>query len=192
MLANGKELIAILPSRPICLVKRSGIYLMRCGHGDDERFARGFRKTWRRLGKDVRRSLTDYWRDPDIVYMGLQLVFPTIEVLDDWSGRNEGEAGVCKLNGHLFRFLAPLVDAMPDDILATLIAHELAHAYRAAVGILVLDPDNPLTAEENGRDELETRQLVHGTWGFDEDALGSWLLWDGDDIMAYHEEQISG
>jgi len=126
------------------------------------------------------------------VYTSFQVVFPTIEVLDDWSGWSEGEAGVCKLNGHLLRFLGPIVDAMPDDILPTLIAHELAHAYRAAVGILVLDPENPLTADENRRDELETRQLVHGTWGFDEDALGSWLLWDGDDIMACREEQISG
>jgi hypothetical protein len=67
LLAYGKESIAEMPWATIPLVKRSGIYLMRLGHTDDERFARNFRKTWRRLGNDVRTSLLDYWRDPDIV-----------------------------------------------------------------------------------------------------------------------------
>ena len=187
MLAYGKELLAILPVPPICLVKRSGIYLTRLGHTDDERFARNFRKTWRRLGNDVRTSLLDYWRDPDIVYMS-QLIFPTIEVLDEWSGRREFDLARCSKNGHHFRFWAPAVDAMPDHLVQTLIAHELAHAYRASVGIFVMDPDNPATAHEDRTDELDTRRLLCDEWGFDDTELDDWGIgYIGEVILDYEE-----
>lgn len=164
----------MIHSQLITLVKRSGIYLQRNGEGDDERFARNFRRTWRRLGKDVRGSLTDYWRDPDFVYMACQLVFPTIEVLDDWPGRCERDIARCCRNGHLLRFWAPAVDAMPDHLVQTLIAHELAHAYRASVGIFVMDPENLPTASEGEKDELEAMRLLCDEWGFDDTELDDW------------------
>lgn len=190
MAASRKEDVALIQSQLIPLVKRSDIYLPRIGDGDDERFARSFRKTWWRLAKDVRRSLTDYWRDPDLVYMVLQIVFPTIEVLDDWSGRGERDLARCCKNGHHFLFWAPAVDAMPEHLVQTLIAHELAHAYRASEGIFVMDPENLPTADEERNDELETMRLVFYEWGFDDTELDDWATSYMGDVLSDYEERM--
>ncbi|MFQ5464240.1 MAG: hypothetical protein ACE5E5_16640 [Phycisphaerae bacterium] len=190
MAVSRKEHVALFHSQLIPLVKRSDIYLPRIGDGDEERFAVNFRKTWRRLGKDVRGRLTAYWRDPDLVYMALQPVFPTIEVLNDWPERCERDLARCCKNGHHFRFWAPAVDAMPDHLVQTLIAHELAHAYRASDGTFVMDPQNLPTADEDRNDEFETMRLVCYEWGFDDTELDDWATSYMGDVLSDYEERM--
>ena len=185
------EMVAELFPNAIPLVKRDAIYLIPIGHGDDQRFARNFRTTWRLIGKEERRSLTDYWRNPDPMRMMPQLLSPVIELLDDWSGRSD-ELGGCTNNGHKFMFWAVGVDAMPDDMVQTLIAHELGHAYRRAIGRDIFDPVNPPTEAKEREEEFQTRLLVGGVWGFDEEALTEWLNENYDSMMRDYKARMSG
>ena len=167
---QAHEIVAELFPNAIPLVKRDAIYLIPIGHGDDQRFARNFRTTWRLMGKEERRRLTDYWRNPDPTLRMPQALFPYMELVDVWARRND-EVGCCTNNGRKFMFWAVGVDAMPDDMVQTLIAHELGHAFRHAIGRDIVDPANPPTEAEEREEEFQTRLLVGGVWGFDEEAL---------------------
>ncbi len=188
---NIDEMVAEFCRSAIPLVKRSGIYLMPFGHADDERFARNFRETWRLMGKDGRRSLTDYWRNPDPMRWVPQILSPGIELLDDWSGRDDDDFGYCTNNGHKFMFWACGVDAMPDDIVQTLIAHELGHAYRCAIGEHIIDPANLPTESDRIEEEMNTRLTVECLWGFDEEALSEWLTHNLDAVMRDYKARMS-
>ena len=188
---QAHEIVAEHFPNAIPLVKRDAIYLIPIGHGDDQRFARNFCTTWRLLGEEERRSLTDYWRNPDPMRMMPQMLFPGIELLDDWSGR-DGEFGHCTNNGHKLMFWACSVDAMPDDMVQTLIAHELGHVYRKAISRHVVDPANPPTEAERREEEFQTRLTVEVEWGFDEEALSEWLSENLDSIIRDCKARMSG
>ena len=73
-----------------------------------------------------------------------------------------GTVGVCSGGGHELRFWAPAVDRMPEECLATLVAHELGHVLLRARG------------RRPTEEELVVRRLLW-EWGFDEERLDDWL-----------------
>jgi len=88
---------------------------------------------------------------------------------------NLGVGSLCaNTDGVIFNFKSAVVDQAPEDILRICIAHELAHAYRAAELCM---PLNDATAyghssrncEEGAADKL-TKE-----WGFDRARLLDWL-----------------
>jgi len=185
------EMVAMCCPDAIPLFNRDGIYLMPIGDGDDQRFARNFRRTWRRIGKERCRSILDYWRNPDPARMMPQIEYPVIELLDDWSGR-DAAVGYCTYNGHKLMFLAFVVEAMPDDMVQVLIAHELGHVYRKAIGADIVDPANLPTETEREKEEFATQLTVAGVWGFDEEALTEWLNENCDSMMRDYKARMSG
>lgn len=188
---QAHELVAKFFPNAIPLVKRDTIYLMPIGNGDDQRFARNFRTTWRLMGKEERRSLTNYWRNPDPTRMMPQILSPNIELLDVWSQWKDGDFGHCTNNGHRFVFWAPGVDAMPDNMVQVLIAHELGHAYRNAIGRDIFDPANPPTEAEEREEEFQTRLTVEVVWGFDEEALSEWMSQNFDAVVRDYKARMS-
>src|SRR5436305_1373831 len=72
--STGPELIPIQRS--------AGLYLVRHGDGDDQRFARLFRETWRRIPLGARRQMVSFWRD---LLPGYNPVVLRPRDSDDWS-----------------------------------------------------------------------------------------------------------
>ncbi len=83
--------------------------------------------------------------------------------------------GLCgQTDGLIFRFKAVVVDSAPDDVLKVLIAHELAHAYRAAeVGRPF--PEASLVLETTESQEEDATNKLIAEWGFNLCALLQWL-----------------
>jgi hypothetical protein len=139
------------------ILPRSGLYLDGYGCGDEGRFCRLFADTWRRIALGARRLLMGYWRSdhPNVAICDFRgdhgrerLVVPRIQLLNGWHPPSFGlvrtgppapgrwpDLGSCYAEGFLFRFYAPVVDRLPDQLVRYLIAHELAHACQYAVGI---------------------------------------------------------
>jgi predicted SprT family Zn-dependent metalloprotease len=77
------------------------------------------------------------------------------------------------LQSHALRFHAATVDALPEELLAGLIAHELGHAYfhaRRGRHDPEYDPADPFSEVER-----EVQLMVEDEWGFPEPALSEWL-----------------
>lgn len=169
----------------ILLVRSGGISMPCYRYGDDRRFGRLFRQAWHRLPLGDRRCLLKFWREgaaaglffggrtrhlkharPD----GSQLVHvaPRVELLPFLpSSAGPSAFGFCNGEGSALLFLAPFVDALPDEAVMTLIAHEIAHAYLRAIGVPFFDYDNDDPWNE---EEMEVKEIVD-CWGFDESGL---------------------
>lgn len=176
-----KEIVKIAgKAHFVPLLPRHGIYLIRLGHANDERFAYVFRETWKCIPRWGQRTILEEWRRIQ-ARPGSTAVVPQIRVLNEWPGsvsfskgrRGVGPPrkiiclGVCCSGGHTLRFLARAVDALPDDLLGVLIAHELAHiAFRDLELFELCDNKQDI---ERGTQELVLE------WGFDENALDAWI-----------------
>lgn len=62
-------------------------------------------------------------------------------------------------------FWAAAVDLMGEDVLASLIAHELAHAFNHAAGTMTFVEDE---------EEEQVRQVMRG-WGFNDSLIDGWV-----------------
>lgn len=119
----GPFMLRLVPDQPI--------YMFATPLLPEDRFARLFRTVWNGLPCDAVNSLIAHWA------AGLkwrESPCPRIGVLGDWPGR-EGVAE-CTCLGHELLFTAWLVATQPDAGVAVAIAHELAHAWQFAVGII--------------------------------------------------------
>lgn len=181
--AEAAEIRRMQRGRLIRLVRRQPVYLTKIGHADDERFAQVFTTTWRTLPLRVRRRCLSVWREllmwGNPVFRGMA---PRIEVLDDWSGRDrytydKRNPSCCTAqvlsnprpspSFMEIRFWAPVVDRLPEHLLATLIAHELCHVYLQSYGSEVPWWDDSDAEEE----------VVEGTiseWGYETAELDEW------------------
>lgn len=162
----------------IALYPRHGIYLASFGYTDDARLAQVFRQSWRQIPLWGRRPILAYWglrRELPAARRPL----PQIAALPDWGGRDC--IGECSGGGAEIRFLSFAVDALPDELLAALIGHELAHAYDWARG----------RVRRNMPEEMreESARVLTGAWGFDEDGLDKWLLDGGADRIDAAERR---
>jgi hypothetical protein len=128
-------------------------------HNPGQRFARFFRATWKRLPLAVRRKLLSYWRVwpvgslPKAKVSGRLTIVLTTFQLEDYMAH-------CADEGWTLRF-RPVLEILPQRKVMSLIAHELAHAYRHANGILEEDVETC---------EIETRQLA-ASWRFKQDPF---------------------
>lgn len=97
-----------------------------CAGGDTDRFACAFERVARRIPPDERRLLLKYWRQHSPAPAISVEDVPVIE-----AQMIEGRAIAIALNvngqGLALRFSARAMAEMADEILDTLIAHELAH-----------------------------------------------------------------
>jgi hypothetical protein len=130
-----------------------------------ERFARIFRESWGRIPGGPRRSVLKHWRaDPS----PLPAIKPEIALVPDWPGRQQGVMAMAKCRGHILLFRLSDVKRFPDELVAALIAHELAHVYQWSIGHDV----GSLDALES---EGEADWLM-GSWGFSPRAIDEWML----------------
>jgi hypothetical protein len=150
----------------------------------DSRFISVFRDTWRRLPSPARRRILHYWRTDPLREYTRGPVSPLFELMTDLSEFEKDSAnviGMCSRRGHEVRFRTPIIDRMPDDHLATVVAHELAHVFHYASG-------DPTHTPPEGESELEgmLRQMrgevlvkqMTEAWGFSEKGLDRWLMRD--------------
>ncbi len=149
------------------LLPRHGVRLRAFDTDQGERFAAVFAATWRRLPLYARRSLLRHWRAPDdlcFALVGHQS--PRFEIVPFLSRCDDPDAlGLCRFKGHKFQFQADAVALLPDEHLATLIAHELCHGYMFSVERLAADADS----------EDFVREINGIEWDFDEGALDEYM-----------------
>jgi len=146
------------------LLARHDIHLQDFGsEKQGARFAAVFRDTWQRLPLSARRALLAHWRAPDVFCFDSRRS-PRVAIVHYLSRVDDPDVmGVCRLKGHEFQFQVGAVAALPDEHLATLIAHELCHGYLAAKK----HPD----ADGSEWEENLVQEINGIEWGFDEDAL---------------------
>jgi hypothetical protein len=87
----------------------------------------------------------------------------------------ERSRGICgQTDGIVFRFKASVVDQAPDEMLKIVIAHELAHTYRAAeVGLPF--PEAALALGTSEDEEEQAAIALQAEWGFEQGPLLQWL-----------------
>jgi hypothetical protein len=154
--------------RSLRLVPREDIFLTPTGHGDEPRFARLFRRAWRRLPPLWRRAILAHGRSraPSGV------TAPRVELLDDWPGLADHpgnwhlDYGVFSDrldDGWCLRFHAGAVDLMPAVLVQGLVAYELAHVGLRAAG----------DSSRGGPREFR-KDVLLARWGFDPFARDTW------------------
>lgn len=151
----------------------------RVHDGDWQRFARLFLRVWNRLPPDATRKIREFWRSADLPRLPGQIVDGgCVECASDGQvtascradqsrGRHvEHSAGFVDLAGTVLVFNATHCDAMPEEVVEVLVAHELAHVWQFAT-----DYGN----KETSYDEIESHAngLVD-SWGFDLTLLMKW------------------
>lgn len=86
-----------------------------------------------------------------------------VEALPCWP-EHSNELGMCMHRGHAIRLKASLVTAMPDRVLETLFAHELAHSVQFAVAF----SRGPLDFSEEGAIR------IMASWGYRDKDIDRW------------------
>jgi hypothetical protein len=100
-----------------------------------------------------------------------------VELVDDWelsdvSGRQPKDMAVCGRAGHSLYFYAPLVDALPEQHVGELIAHELAHTVEYASG----EYQRTDRSQHRWFDDVEiVSDEIMECWGFDSCAIDEWV-----------------
>lgn len=159
----GPIMIPLLPRHKIDLF---------CVAGNGHRFADLFRQVWRQIPLRDRRRLLKMWRQSrPIVWEASWPSFELVNGKSDFLRGNSHEA-IAQYKYHLqsFAFDSRYVDALSDDAVKSLIAHEMAHAALATV-----DAEDHLA-----RCEYDSSGFSDGEydadeqaefWGFDPDAM---------------------
>jgi len=171
----------------------SRLFLPALGEGNDARFAEIFRQTWQRIPLRCRRRMVKHWRDADPIHLQ-GLWSPTVQLVNDWRlsdrvCRTARDMGVCGRIGHSLYFYAPIVDAMPPNIVQDLIAHELAHCYLYAIG----DEETMAGSDRTVHRWLDNVEIYADeameVWGFSADSIDEWekdnkWVWDSDPLTS--------
>jgi hypothetical protein len=130
---------------------------------DGHRFADLFRKTWNHLPGHATKRILRHWRAPCPFAPVLR---PQIELVGDWSGRIVAMSETFMEGNHL-AFHKPSVDRMPDHLVETLIARELARVFDIAlVG----------SCNRDAKEACYRPGEIAESWGFDDNALGGWWV----------------
>ncbi len=210
--------------RPI--VKSSGLYFRDDGNIDAARFARLFKEVWKAIPMRDRKVMVKHWRSQKAAFVALiqpgesvaqlqKMPWPRIEVLS-WPPDFQECYGICfpgRAFGSVSRlaFWAFAVEKMPDQIIKTVIAHELGHAYLFAIDdyshsedirpqqneeaeiradLLTrlkageeLTPTEKLLAFWPDDGETEVYELI-SDWGFYDEEIDEWAYANRDAIIA--------
>ena len=163
------------------LLPQHNIYLETADCADPQRFIRVFRETWSHIPPVAQEDLLRRWSMQDALRrdeqskISLELwdgteTSPVIKVIRDrWPEGTVGEFFPGKLIDEI-QYNAVAVDMLPDDLLPVLISHELVHVFMYAQD----DYQRPRYPDEREFEEWLTRD-TNDMWGFDEEALTSWL-----------------
>jgi hypothetical protein len=186
MMRDGCE-----PGRILTLLPRHKIDAI-IEAGDGPRFVRLFRQAWNRIRLGSRRRMLRHWRGGDGLMFGIipspQIRLTNQTYLTDRLSFGRRDCGVTGALGHRITFRAKDADAMPDDVLQDLIAHELAHVLQAAEGIHCVRQYRDGRADyADARGEywggnLEIEEDADSTmlwWGFDPESIDRWALATG-------------
>lgn len=127
--------------RRLPIVRQAGLSLCRMD-GDGERFAAIFAETWLKLPRRARRRLLAYFREWRGVIIrsepspgkARRSISPEIQLVagenSDFTSGNSGDAiANVRPDPPRLKFLAEMMDSMPPEHVACVIAHELAHVY---------------------------------------------------------------
>jgi hypothetical protein len=166
------------------LLARHGIDLTAID-GDGRRFSRVYRETWKRTPLGARRQLLGHWRSGGGLMFGV-LLSPIVLLTNQLSAR--GAFAETSKFGHELKFSGKQVDAMPEDVVQDLIAHELAHVLQNAIGIRCVKQYRDGRADFvdsrgeywGGNLELEENaDCEMSIWGFDPYSIDQWSLATG-------------
>ncbi|MBI4575863.1 MAG: hypothetical protein HY722_06325 [Planctomycetes bacterium] len=145
------------------------------GRPKDEarRFVRVFRGAWKRIPKEDRRTLLDYWNDCKNDYRARIQGFkepvrlPWVELFANSQMESTEALGQTRTFGMWraasFGFDPRAIPYLSDEGLAFLIAHELSHAF-----LSILDPAHAKDWAETREDDTDMQAQ---NWGFDRVAL---------------------
>jgi hypothetical protein len=149
--------------------------------GDGHRFARVFRKTWKRLPLRVRRFLLSYWAEPG---PERALESPRIELnLHSFCSEMRYSSVQC---GHRLQFNAKIVGEMPDDVLQVAIALTLVWALQLSAPRGVRVGPNGHECSIFGDEDVLTEHMrqedddaIVTEWGFDPESVHRWAVATG-------------
>jgi hypothetical protein len=117
---------------------------------DGRKFVGVFQEVWGKVPSEDRNALLAYWRQSGDW-------FPTVELSDLWLDSSTS-FGQTSLSGKQFRFSARDFAEFPDEVASWIVAHELAHSYRHASGLV-------RSGESESEKERETDEIAT-SWGF--------------------------
>jgi hypothetical protein len=156
LLLSGKYVVAISGAIPMLMSYNSSAEL-------DKRFIRLFRTVWAHMPVSDKAAMRKYFRTRHDV--------PRIEVISSWSHRDNGTYCSCDKGVSELRFWEPAVAIMPSEHIKTLIGRVLTTAVLYAL------------FHKSANDEY-FRRKYNENWGYDEDALDSWLQANADRLVA--------
>jgi Zn-dependent protease with chaperone function len=141
---------------------RSKLYLQSSGLADEARFVKLFKETWKAFPLWARRPMLRYYREGDTLETAISGgPSPAIIIIPEPAEDNA--LGCWRAKRGSFFFWADAVNALPDEHLRTLIAHELTHSYLSATEYYA-----------PGQEEDFVAELI-AQWGFDDHALSDYL-----------------
>lgn len=133
-------------------------------HLAHERLQAAFGLTFdHQLPQHAQAALRAFWKAESACLPGRREDLPVV-VVEPAGSPLLGTNALAATNGIDFHFLHPLVALAPDEILSSVIVHELAHAFLRA---------RRQQAESEEAEERDARAVVLA-WGGDEDAVDFW------------------
>jgi len=184
------------PPAMIRPIKGVPVYLLLRGFCEDEdRLGCLVRDTWERIPESDRQAMRKYlekWSEDHEPFNQGAL---RIEAIPNWPERGRA-IGVCMDWGRAIRLHSPTLDAMPDDVARTLLAHELAHVFQLASdyrnlrkkylkGLVVLFRNEKSCKKLIEEDAIE----VMMEWGFKDETIDHWLKCRADEREKAREEK---
>jgi hypothetical protein len=141
------------------------VYLLLRGFTDEQRLGRVIREMWGRIPDAARQAMREYLQPSKTYEANLDKGALRVEALPNWPERVRC-FGTTMNSGHAIRLHSPKATAMPDDVLATLVAYHMAGVYRVA------------TAFTGGlsRDAEEDAPKIMQGWGFRDEDIDDWHL----------------
>ena len=158
------------------LLRHAPVYLhFDCG--DPSRFADVFRATWKRWPRRYKIAVLSYWRKQAgqqgrkwshksfLPYIVLTTRPPSTDGIPE-----DDILGCVRDAGQQMQFLSAVSTVMPEEHLATLIAHELTHVWQYATGY----PFHPEDTGPFSCKECDCQEINRDN-GFSEQELDEWL-----------------
>jgi hypothetical protein len=158
------------PPATVQPIPREPIYILIRKFCDEERLAELVRSSWTRIPARARRRLRAHWKTQEGSH-SLSSGPLRIEALPSWPEFRQC-LGMCMTAGHAIRLHSLTVQAAPDEVVSTLIAHEIAHVYQFATGANWNRPNRVI--------KEEVSRLLDG-WGFRESAISKWCQKQSDE-----------
>jgi len=150
---------------PICA--KDGLYLIPIATSNGQQFANTFAEVWASIPETDKQSILDHW----LTNQWLRSVGPynpCIKLLAQTRNldgiKNWSSIATTNRNGHQITFEGAIMEHMPDMIVETLIAHELA-----VVKMLAAHAESSMLIQDYEFGEIMNE------WGYQLDAFRTWF-----------------